>query len=360
MGRLGVPATTWAGVFAMLDLSPDAVVAVDERGTIRHVNDLAAELFRTSTAALEGASIDQLVPSDLRTTHVEDRAAFHSLPSVRTMGSGRELNAQRADGTRFRVDVSLQPLEVEGERLVLAVVRDLTELVRLIETNRTLAADAALLREFVTIASHELRTPLTSVRGFAETLQSGRVTDREQQQDLLGRIVRNAQRQESLISGMLDLSRIRKGRISVVLEEVAVTDAVGAALDAIEGLGDVEVRVAPDLLVRADPLRLVQVLVNLLTNAARYGAPPVALAAERDTEGVALRVTDHGPGVPDRFADALFEAFTQADRGDTREATGLGIGLYITRELVTAMGGQIAYRPNRPTGATFTVRLLAA
>lgn len=350
-----VQVTTSTGIEAMLMLSPDAVVVVAADGTIARANELAATLFRTTVDDLQGSSVDVLVPEELRQGHVAQRASFHESPSVRSMGSGRELRAQRDDGTQFPVDISLQPVYLDNERLVLAVVRDVSSHHALREANRELAADARTLREFVSLASHELRTPLTSVKGFAETLLSGRASDEQQQERLLQRIVHNADRQEALVTGLLDLSRIQRGRLEITSREVDLTAVVVSIHEALED-EDIHLEVPP-LVVHADPLRLEQVLLNLVVNALRYGDPPVTVrAVEADTE-VVITVRDEGPGVAAEFESAMFEAFHQQSTGDRRDAEGLGLGLFLSRELMHAMGGTIAYRREDDRATCFDVSL---
>lgn len=350
-----VQETTRAGIDAMLALSPDAVVVVEADGAIARANGLAAALFRTTIEDLEGSSVDGLVPVDVRRSHVLERAQFHASPSVRSMGSGRELQALRRDGTTFPVDISLQPVYLERERLVLAVVRDVTSHQALRAANRELAADARTLREFVSLASHELRTPLTSVKGFAETLLSGRASDENEQAKLLERILHNADRQEALIAGLLDLSRIQRGRLDITLEDIALRDLVGEIIATIDSPG--VTADLPDVVVRADALRLEQVLVNLIVNALRYGATPVTVTAATSDDEVVITVRDEGDGVAADFESALFEAFQQQSTGDRRDAEGLGLGLFLSRELVRAMGGAIHYRREDGVATCFDLNL---
>jgi PAS domain S-box-containing protein len=352
-----VERTTDDGVAAMLQLSPDAVLVVDQHGWITRANELAARLFRVSIDVLTASSVDMLVPEDVQLVHAAHRRAFHAAPTAGTMGWGRELRARRPDGTQFPVDISLQPVEVAGRPHILAVVRDVSAHHELRHQNRRLAADADALRGFVSMAGHELRTPLTSVRGFAETLlHRAELRDSPMAPELLQRIVRNSERQEALIAGLLDVSRIQGGALRVDATRV---DLVGVVREVVAAFGaDLEARLElPDrLVVVADRIRVEQVLVNLLTNALRYGAPPVDVALSTEGGEAVLSVTDHGPGVPEDFRELLFEPFQQASTGDRREAIGLGLGLHVASEVLQAMHGSIQHRQEAP-GATFVVRL---
>ncbi len=332
---------TAEGLHAVLTLSPDAILVVDRHGTIHHANALAATLFRATIDGLSGASVDTLVPAHLRATHAAERARFDADPGLRTMGSGRDLYARRRDGSTFPVDISLHPVIIDDRRLVLAAIRDVGWHHELRAENQQLADHARILREFVSLASHELRTPLTAVRGFAEPLLEGRVTP-EAHDELLGRIVRNAARQEELIAGLLTLSRIQAGRLTVRPDVLDLQTLVTGVVEAIDD--DAVTTEVPRLHIWADALWTEQVIVNLVTNALRYGAPPVLIDAHRRGLRVVLTVQDRGPGIDPDFEPVLFEAFQQQSTGDSRVAQGLGIGLFLARDLMTAMDGSIHYR----------------
>ena len=345
---------------ALLDLSPDAVVVTDRSGKIRRANEMAAQLFRFDSDTLLELTVDDLVPSHLRKLHQEERAGFHRQPSRRSMGTGRTLRARRRDGSTFPVDISLQPILVDDERMVVAVVRDLTSHDELRRHNDQLAHDADMLRRFVDVASHELRTPLTAVLGFAETLLDQPDMASEVRDELVDRLARNARRQEALISGLLDLSRLHSGKLPMSIEPVDLCPTVQEVVDAFDEV-DIHHDIPDGCCVLADKLRVEQVLTNLLTNAVRYGAEPIHITAGRvhDSPSSPIRVTvsDQGPGIASEFEARIFEAFSQQSTGDQRDANGLGLGLYLSRELLDTMGGTITYRHNEPSGSCFEVRL---
>lgn len=340
---------------ALLRLSPDAVLVADGTGRIRAVNTLAEQLLQATEVVLRRHAIDDLLPVELRDRHRRHRAGFAAAPQRRTVGWGRQLRAVRLDGSSFPVDVNLQPIELDGQALVIAAIRDRTREHELVTLNEELAEAARSLRSFVSLASHELRTPLTSVKGFAETLLSGRITDPAMAEQLLTRIRDNADRQDALISSLLDLSRIEGGKLNVAIEPVEVRTLVTGLIADIED-ARVEADV-PEVWVCADPLRLEQVLANLVTNALRYGAPPVTITARPREQRLALTVRDAGQGIDPALEATLFDAFTQASRGDRRTTAGLGLGLYIARELQHAMDGTIGYRRDAAGGTCFDLGL---
>jgi signal transduction histidine kinase len=225
-----------------------------------------------------------------------------------------------------------------------------------------LAADLARLdrarRDFIANAAHELRTPLTTIVGLSSTLVAGK--ERVASERLfagLDAVDRQAQRMRSLVNNLLDLSQVEQGRLKVDLRPLDMSAAVDQALEGSppDNGATVQVDIEDGLRVVADPMRLDQVLTNLLTNAYRYGGKEVRVAA-RAVDGEALVVvSDDGPGVPPELASRVFEPFARGQNGsDTR---GSGLGLAIVLKLVEAFGGTVSYEPAQPTGARFLLRL---
>lgn len=226
--------------------------------------------------------------------------------------------------------------------------------------NRRLREADRVKSDFVSMASHELRTPLTSIVGFASTLRAywDRTPD-EDKRTYIEVIERQAERLSRLVNDLLAMSRIESGTLVVRAEPVKVAEIVAQVLHDLEpGAEPVEVRVDEGLTVIADPDHLQQMLLNYLTNAQKYGAPPIVVEGRLDGDTVVLTVADHGPGIPDHFVPSLFERFTQASTGVARKAKGTGLGLSIVRGLAQANGGDAWYEPGDP-GARFCIRLPA-
>lgn len=238
--------------------------------------------------------------------------------------------------------------------------------------------------------AHELRAPLSNIAGLARTVRDrGDVMTEEQRELFLTRIVDSAERLERLVRGVLDvpveapaLSPFAApslapvplpGRVVALgpLVEAAVEDARGGLTVAIVAASDLEVTDDPsevagvrisvpdDVRVVADADALHRVVVNLVSNARKYGAPPIEITAVPLGDRVDLTVADHGAGVPDEFRQRLFAPYARADgAGGGRQ--GVGLGLSIVRSLVLRQHGSIRHEPNRPTGARFTVTLPSA
>jgi two-component system sensor histidine kinase KdpD len=224
--------------------------------------------------------------------------------------------------------------------------------------------------------SHDLRTPLTGIRGAAGSLRTSWETlAPEDRIDLLASIEQDIVRMTRFLTNITEMTRLESGEIAPRLEKVTVEEAVGGAAARIQGLSGLRLEIAYGLPpVNADPALLEQVLVNLLENAVKYGAPEtrVTVAAARAGAWVAIEVSDDGPGIPAADLPHVFDSFYRARRED-RIVPGTGLGLAIARGLTEAMGGSIEATspragatpgqppslPPRP-GTTITVRLRAA
>ena len=230
------------------------------------------------------------------------------------------------------------------------------------------AADAAnkAKSDFLASMSHELRTPLNAIIGFGEILQ--RIDDRrlsqEQVTEYSGYIVSSGQLLLSLVNDVLDLSTVEAGRMKVTPESISVRHLIERAVENVRPLADhrsIELTVEVDESVgnvRADHQRSIQVLLNLLSNAIKYNTPNgfVRVHVDQDEAQTTILVTDSGPGLSARKAARLFSPFERlgAEFGNIE---GTGIGLALSKKLVTAMSGQIGYQPAEPSGSTFWLSL---
>jgi len=209
--------------------------------------------------------------------------------------------------------------------------------------------------------SHDVRTPLTALIGLAESLRAARPPLPPAQAADAEAIALQARELHALVSNLLDMARLQSGAVHLRLEWQSVEEVVGAALRAARAaLGGqaIATQLPADLpLVEFDAVLMERVLVNLLENAARHGAPPITVAAEATPDALLLRVSDHGPGLPPALAggQALFDKFS---RGEAESATpGVGLGLAICKAIVLAHGGSISAANVAGAGAEFSVRL---
>ena len=308
------------------------------------------ELFRIFGVAPR--DFDGTYDAYLRLVHPDDRD--HADQVVRQALQDRapftfDHRTIRPDGQE-RIIRSRGEVMVDGSGTPIRMVgtgQDITEQQR--------AEDA--LKRFIANASHELRTPLTTVWGYAEALaQNGRDLPPDVFDEFLATLGREGERARHLLDNLLDLSRAEQAHTVGHPKPVALA---GAARRVIQTIGppegtSVEILAAEDIVVLADEESFDRVLMNLLTNAYKYGGPHVRIEARSRDGEVRIVVADDGPGVPPETLPDLFEPFT---RGLGAPGTGSGLGLAIARALVESFEGEMHYESGVPSGARFVMTL---
>lgn len=327
----------------LLESAPDAMVIVDGNGHIALVNAATERLFGYPRHQLLGQPAEMLMPS---------------------VANG-ELVGMRKDGVAFPIEVSHSPLQTEGGSMVSSAIRDVSAR-RRIEVELMQASRAKT--DFLSGMSHELRTPLNAVVGFAELLQVksvGSLTPK--QQEYVGHILEGGNHLLVLVTQLLDLAGIEAGRLNLSITAVDV----GAVLRYVHGLmaplaqkADVEfvLNIPTGIAdVRADELRLRQVLINFLSNAIKYnqaGGQVVLTAHPVSETGIRFTVNDTGIGIPPARTDELFQPFNRLG-AEHSKVSGTGIGLAFSRKVVEAMGGTVGFTSEVGKGSTFWVDLPA-
>ncbi len=271
----------------------------------------------------------------------------------------------RKDGSRFWANIVISPMRDDANRLVgfVKVTRDLTDRRKLEDERLRLvqAHEAIRLRdEFLSIASHELKTPLTALQLQMQSIHD-RVVRNENPTEKIERALRAAERLNQLIEALLDVSRIATGQLTLKLESF---DLAEGARDVVERLREGAANAGCELLLRVDGpligqwdrLRVEQVLMNLISNCFKYAAgKPIEVSTFREGEVAVLEVRDHGPGIPEGDLSRIFERFERAT--STRHFGGMGLGLYVARQIAEAHGGTVVAHNVDTGGACFTVRL---
>ncbi len=320
---------------AILDQLTDAVLIADADGRIHFANPAAERLFGENL-------LGRTVPETLR--HHQLIETWHRSQQNGEMQSDSvELPARR----QFLQLIVIPDRYTRGGSLLL--VQDLTRLRRL-ETVR---------RDFISNLSHELRTPLASLRALTETLQDGALDDPPAARHFLDRISVEVDTLTQMVAELLELSRIESGQVTLDLRPVSASDLLSSACKRMSlqaeraGLA-LRTEVSPGLAkVRADQMRLEQVLVNLIHNAVKFTRPggEVVLLAEPADGAVCFVVRDSGVGISADDLPRIFERFYKSDR--SRSGGGTGLGLSIARHIVEAHHGHIWAESRQGEGSSF-------
>ena len=222
--------------------------------------------------------------------------------------------------------------------------------------------------EFIATVNHELRTPLTALVGALALLKEESGPLPPTADTFLEMANRNADRLVALVNDILEIEKIEAGMVELNLTQVALTPFLEEAVALNQGYAEqhsTRYQLAlplPDIDIKADRGRLLQVVTNLLSNAAKYSPPGevVSLSAEHLGDRVKISVVDRGPGIPEEFKSRIFRKFAQADTPDSAKKGGTGLGLAISKALIEAMNGEIGYTSPAGAGATFYVLLPVA
>jgi signal transduction histidine kinase len=239
-----------------------------------------------------------------------------------------------------------------GADEALCIVRDITERKKVDQ----------MKNEFISTVSHELRTPLTSIRGSLGLLSGGVAGALPARaRAMLDIAYNNSERLVRLINDILDIEKIESGQLDFVARPLELLPLLEQAIDANCAFGaqfDVTFKLEPavsGIWVNADADRLMQVITNLLSNAARFSphGQAVTITVTRHSGLIHVAVSDHGPGIPEEFRGRIFQKFAQADSSDTRQRGGTGLGLSISKAIVERLGGEIGFEAGSAIGATF-------
>ncbi len=352
---------------AVVRYSDDAIITKTLDGVITTWNPGAEQMFGYSAREAVGKPIAMLIPQSLE--HEEARILAQLRRGQRV--THYETARRRKDGSLVYVSLSVSPLKDPSGRIVGAskIARDVTHQ-RQVEEE--LKAQTEALRdidrrkdEFLATLSHELRNPLAPIRQAAAIVAAANATE-EQRRWATDVIRRQVHTMALLLDDLLDVSRITHGTLELRIAPANLADVIKAAvetarpaMDARRHRFEVELPSAPVQFL-ADPLRLAQVLSNLLTNAAKYTdeGGSVHLLAAVDDDRVCIRVEDNGIGIAPQALSRIFGMFSQAPEAHERAEGGLGIGLALAKGLIELHGGTIeAQSAGRGQGSTFIVTL---
>jgi PAS domain S-box-containing protein len=274
----------------------------------------------------------------------------------------------RKDGTAFWANVVITPIYLGNELTGFTkVTRDLTERLRHEEERADLMAREVRARAevsardaFLSVAAHELKTPMTTARAAVQMLlraSRGRSDLDPTRTRYLELVNEQVDKLGKLVSRLLDVEQIQNGRLALLKER---TDVAALSRKLVDQLGHVDQAISvtgpSSLFADVDPLRFEQVVTNLLTNAIKFGlGKPISVGIEPYGSGLRLTVRDGGSGIPAHLRAHVFDRFFQANP----DRSGMGLGLFITKEIVASHGGSIVYESPEAGGTLFTVTLPA-
>ena len=335
--------------------APIAVLELDQNALVTQANPAAELLFGYATAELVGGPVKRIVRPEF---HAEFDRLWSTMIASREPVAAIKIGNPRRDGQELICEWAVTPL-VNPEGTIISVIAQGQDVTQQLEAER-------MKKEFTSTLSHELRTPLTSIIGSLQLINSGVMGEVEKDVAELTVVAeRNGQRLLDLINDILDIEKIESGKLTMTPELFAMDELVREAMLLNKAFAErfkVRFDAHGDLAggkVVADRKRLLQVMTNLLSNAAKFSPEGATVDIEMRTDGWAIRVAvqDRGPGIPEAFRSRIFGRFAQADSTASRQKGGTGLGLAICKRLVELMQGHIGFDDRDGGGTSFWFEL---
>jgi PAS domain S-box-containing protein len=337
---------------AVIENMLEALITITQRSVIESVNPAAERMFGYAAWELVGQHLKILMPQSMSAQG--DR--FLRDAAARALGRLTEWEGRRKNGELFRFELSLFEFQTPDGRHFAGHMRDISDRTKL----------ERMKQEFVATVSHELRTPLTSIRGSLSLLAGGVLGELpDEAKEVVGIAERNTVRLVALINDILDLERLKMGKMEMHFASLPAETILERSLESVRAFAEqqgVKLEAVPaPATVFADADRLVQVLVNLLSNAIKFSprGSPVRVSTREGEDGVEFSVADEGRGIPAPHHSAIFERFRQVEASDSREKGGTGLGLAICKAIVEQHGGAIGVVSAPGQGSRFWFRVPA-
>ncbi len=335
-----------------IDLIPDPIIAVDEQGRIVFTNEAHKNLTGWHLSEIKGQNY---------------RLVYEILSDVNLLAEEKKNFKQEAilykkDGSKLTLNVTCSALKHDGLPSVkLGQIIVFHPLFLQVEDMQKTSDD------FVSTVSHELRTPLTSIKGFAETLIKSKDKLKESDQKRFLQIIKEqADHLTRLVEDLLFVSRLDNHKLHLTIRELELKKHIDRVCEVLGNqaggrifIYDFQAKLPP---VMADSDRLEQILNNLIGNAIKYSPDHSSITIKTQLEKknksrILISITDQGPGIGQEDQELIFTRFSRLDNPLTRQTKGTGLGLYITKSLISAMKGEVWLEKSDSTGSTFSFAL---
>ena len=366
----------------------DCVITTDEKGTILSANPVIGKLFGYSHNEVIGLNVSILMPEPdcsehqnymenyCRTGHGREYIGHSDLSGSHGIGLGREVVGISKNGERIELYLAVSEYFVGEKRHFTGIMRDIREHVRIMEDLKQARTEAEQANKaksaFLAAMSHEIRTPMNGVIGMVDVLRQTNLSD--YQLEMADLIRDSAYALLAIIEDILDFSKIEAGKLEIEKIPMRLTSVVENACGMLAHLAlskKVELTLFIDPAipenVLGDPLRLRQVLVNIINNAIKFSSRPektgkvsvrvLLTESKPDKVVVTFQIIDNGIGMTRETQEKLFKSFSQGDASTTRRFGGTGLGLAISHHLTELMDAEIAVQSEPQHGSTFTIQM---
>jgi len=344
----------------LISTSIDGIISIDSQMRIILWNHGAEIIFGYTEKEILGHNITKIVPDRYHPTKIKGFNKFKKTGSGKIINKVLEVNGLKKNGEEIPIELSVSARKSDNSYIATAIIRDIRERK---EAEEKLRKIDEMKSEFLSNVSHELRTPLQSISGFTKLILSGKVPDPTTQQEFLQIIDRETAHLGNLINSLLDMSRLESGRFQINKQLLPIRDIIIDSVKSFHTLArDKDISLSEDIPAQLpemeiDGERFRQVVINLLSNAIKYSNPggSVTVKVEQHDNELLFLVADRGVGMSEESLHHLFERFYRAE--DKLARGGTGLGLYITKQIIEAHGGQIWAESKLGEGSTFSFTL---
>lgn len=349
-----------------LDAAVDGIIKISETGTVLSYNESAERIFGYRATEVIGYNVNMLMPSPHREAHDGYLERYLRTRERRIIGTGREVWGLHRDGHEFPLRLAIGESRLGSESTFVGFVTDITERHRMESELRQAKEEAEQAAEaksaFLANMSHEIRTPMNAIIGFSDLVLD--TTLETTQRKHLNTVRDSARSLLALLNDILDTAKLDGGHTSLeernfslqaVCKQIVATQSLNAER---KGLA-IHLEYEAETFFRGDPLRIQQIVLNLVTNAVKFtesGGVTLAIT-QPGPNRVLLRVSDTGIGIAEDRIERILEPFTQADASMTRRFGGTGLGTTIARQLTELMGGELSVNSTPGEGTTFWIDL---
>ncbi|MDD5392502.1 MAG: PAS domain S-box protein [Thiothrix sp.] len=362
----------------IVDSVLDAIVVINSRGIIIETNKSVYPVFGYEPEELLGQNVSVLVEGEHQHKHDQYIQRYLETGEPGIIGRARQLKARRKDGSIFPVDLSVNEARFGDNVVFTGIIRDISHRIQaqqeLAKARDEALESARLKSEFLANMSHEIRTPMNGVIGMAELLLDGALS--REQRDQVRTVQHSAESLLRIINDILDFSKIEAGKLTISNSAFEVLPVIEGVIDLLADNAQnkgIELAFFVDRNVPAaivsDPVRLRQILINLLNNAIKFtergyvvlkiSNVDASVGQEGERQHLRFDVIDTGCGIPEEAQARLFTAFSQVDGSITRQYGGTGLGLAICKQLAHLMGGDVGLLSKVGVGSNFWVTIEA-
>ncbi len=355
----------------IMDTAAEGIITSDISGTIESFNHAAEDIFGFTAKEIIGKNIDLLIPGSLKHKHSEYVERYVKTGESVIVGVGREVQAQRKDGSVFPASIAISDMQFNQKRIFTAIIHDITHIKQnesaLIEAKEDAEKANLVKSEFLSSMSHDLRTPLNAVLGFGQLLEGNPSEPlTKDQSEYVEQILNGGKHLLNLINDILDLAKIEADKVELFIEELDLHSILDECIILIQPLAEehnIQInenyKNQDNKFIKADNTRLKQILLNILSNAIKYNKKNGSITIEHqiiDKNKLRLNIKDTGLGISDDKKGNMFTPFFRIDANNS-SAEGTGIGLTISKKLIEIMNGNINFVSEIGKGSTFWIEI---